>query len=332
MTWTASVLPLPRGFFGAGSAGLCGGAVVGNVEAAQGGSRVCLWNDGEPWVVDTGASRLQARSARQTTIAGAVRRRSGSLAALLRFGPEGEARVVSLHPRGFLESVAAATDGDTRVGSGRTATSGAALLWPGTGAAPTILPDPGGEGARALGVRDGLVAGAAGWPSRAVLWRGTGEPVSLHPQEAGWSEALGVGDGEQVGLIARTEEAFLAGNVLPVVWRGSAATMTKLLPGGCTAGRAVDVLEGVQVGSVRGGGVERAALWSSTAASHVDLHGLVGGDWTDSAAQSIHRREGALCVLGEVRRMAPDRRGIAARQVVVWTLTSPSREPRSPRS
>ena len=297
MTWTASVLPLPRGFFGAGSAGLCGGAVVGNVEAAQGGSRVCLWNDGAPWVVDTGASRLQARSARQTTVVGAVRRRSGGQAALLRFGPEGEARVVSLHPRGFLESVAAATDGDTRVGSGRTATSG-----------------------------------AAGWPSRAVLWRGTGEPVSLHPQEAGWSEALGVGDGEQVGLIARTEEAFLAGNVLPVVWRGSAATMTKLLPGGCTAGRAVDVLEGVQVGSVRGGGVERTALWSSTADSHVDLHGLVGGDWTDSAAQSIHRREGALCVLGEVRRMAPDRRGIAARQVVVWTLTSPSREPRSPRS
>jgi len=319
MSWTAVVLPLPRGFFGAGSAGLCGAAVVGNVEAAQGGSRVCLWDDAGPRVVDTGDLRLQARSARQTTVVGAVRRRSGGQAALLRFGAAGEPRIVSLHPRGLLESVATACDGDTQVGSGRTATSGAALLWKGTGAGPIVLNDPGGEGARALGVRDGLVVGAAGWPSRALLWRGPGEPASLHPQGAAWSEAAGVGDEEQVGLVARTEDAFLAGNVLPVVWRGSAASMTTLLPDECTAGRATDVLEGVQVGSVRRGGVERAALWSGTAASHVDLHELVGEDWTDSVAQSIHRREGALCVLGEVRRMAPDRKGIAARQVVVWT-------------
>ncbi len=319
MTWTASVLPLPRGFFGAGSAGFCGEAVVGNVEAAQGGSRVCLWDDGGPRVVDTGALRMQARSARHATVVGAVRQKRGGQAALLRFGPEGEPRIVSLHPRGFLESVAAACDDDTQIGSGRTATSSAALLWQGAGAGPVVLPDPGGEGARALAVRDGLVVGAAGWPSRALLWPGAGEPVSLHPQGTAWSEAAGVGDGEQVGLVARTEDAFLAGNVLPVVWRGSAASMTNLLPDGCTAGRAADVLEGIQVGSVRRGGFERAALWSGTAASHVDLHELVGGDWTDSAAQSIHRREGVLRILGEVRRMAPDRKGIAARQVVVWT-------------
>ncbi len=319
MSWTASVLPLPRGFFGAGSAGLCGDAVVGNVEAAQGGSRVCLWDDGGPRVVDTGALRMQARSARHATVVGAVRRRSGSQAALLRFGPAGEPRVVSLHPRGFLESVAAACDGDTEVGSGRTATSSAALLWQGAGAGPVILPDPGGEGARALAVRDGKVVGAAGWPSRALMWPGPGDPVSLHPQGAAWSEAAGVGDGEEAGLVARTEDAFFAGNVLPVVWRGSATSMTYLLPDGCTAGRAADVREGVQVGSVRRGSVERAALWSGSAASHVDLHELVGGDWTDSVAQSIHRRERALCVLGEVRLMAPDRKGIAARQVVVWT-------------
>ena len=319
MIWTASVLPLPRGFFGAGSAGLCGAAVVGNVEAAQGGSRVCLWDDGGTRVVDTGTLRLQARSARHATVVGAVRQRRGGQAALLRFGPAGEARVVSLHPRGFVESVAAACDGDTQVGRGRTASSGAALLWQGTGTGPVVLPDPGGEGARALAVRDGTVVGAAGWPSRALMWRASEEPVSLHPQGAEWSEALGVADGEQVGLVARTEDAFLAGNVLPVVWRGSAASMTKLLPDGCTAGRVADVLEGVQVGSVRRRGFERAAIWAGTAASHVDLHELVGKDWTDSVAQSIHRREGTLCVLGEVRRMAPDRKGIAARQVVVWT-------------
>lgn len=76
-------------------------------------------------------------------------------------------------------------------------------------------------------------------------------------------------------------------SMAPIVPRGTAASWVDLHPTGASESRAWAVSGGRQVGWATFGGNYHVSLWSGTAASRVDLHALLPGDYTLSCAKGI---------------------------------------------
>jgi hypothetical protein len=91
--------------------------------------------------------------------------------------------------------------------------------------------------------------------------------VNLHPVGASFSEATGVGGGQQVGVV--DDHASL--------WSGTAASWVDLHPAGAIRSWAEGVNDGQQVGrAYMGGTAYRASMWSGTAASWASLSPATG--------------------------------------------------------
>jgi len=105
---------------------------------------------------------------------------------------------------------------------------------------------------------------AVGGTSRASLWSGTAASwVNLDP--AGYSVAVGVDDGVQVG-------SMRTGGDRAALWRGTPGSYVNLHPAGATTSFAYDVGSGQQVGYAVVGGWARASLWRGTPTSWEDLN------------------------------------------------------------
>jgi len=103
----------------------------------------------------------------------------------------------------------------------------------------------------------------------ATLWYGsTTSRVNLHPPgfSYGWSKALGVQGGQQVGC-AGISSYSQAG-----VWTGTAASWVSLHPVGASSSVAAGVFNGRQVGFATLNGQDCAGIWTGTAASWTSLH------------------------------------------------------------
>lgn len=187
---------------------------------------------------------------------------------------------VILHPIGPISSTALGSGGGQQVGFTFTSPANQipnAAVWNGTAQSWVTLSH---RESRAYGVDGGVQVGSErNGISRAVLWRGTeSSGLSLHPigPEVLGSEALGVGDGQQVGTVG------YPGRGTPALWNGTADSYVNLTPfdnSPFVGGIAYGAGDGQQVGTVSGSvfGVNgHAALWSGTAESFVDLNPLNG--------------------------------------------------------
>ena len=107
-----------------------------------------------------------------------------------------------------------------------------------------------------------LLLGAATHATASAGWTVT----NLHPAGAGWSVALGVSGGWQIGY------ANVGGKNHASLWSGTAETWVDLNPAGASDSYGKGVSGGQQVGYADVGGYWHASLWSGTASSWDDLH------------------------------------------------------------
>lgn len=148
------------------------------------------------------------------------------------------------------------------------------VIWTGSSAAWTDLSPPGVRGGIAYGT-DGVqqvgdIVFEGSLRSVPSLWTGSADSwIDLTPPQFPGREGFvfGVSGGQQVGALNS------ASGGVPSLCSSTAASWTNLLPKGYESGQAHAVHEGRQVGFVRqdGGGPSRAALWSGSADSLVDL-------------------------------------------------------------
>jgi hypothetical protein len=123
-----------------------------------------------------------------------------------------------------------------------------------------------------------------GWSSyeRAALWSGSASSWTDLTPDGYPCNALGVGDGQQVGW------AKIGGWQRAALWTSSPTSWVDLHPDaagfGVPMSQSNDASDGRQVGWVRVNGVSHASLWSGTAASWIDLHPTFA---TASQAMSI---------------------------------------------
>jgi len=247
-----------------------------------------------------------------------------------------------------------------QVGSARVGAEGQqhAVIWSGTANSYVDLHPAGTKESRAFGVsRDGVyqVGGVdigIGWVYwRATLWAGTAASrVDLHRGD--YSQALAVGDGEQVGwtdsnyegpraaLWRGTRDSFVdlspegsgiseargvsggqqVGWVwfnaqVAALWTGTAASFVNLNPAEATSSQANDVSNGWQVGSADFNNVARAGYWRGTAASWTDLHSYLPAEYTSSQARGIAHVDGVTYIIGTAT--TADRR-----EAVMWVSDS----------
>jgi|SRR4051812_14685140 hypothetical protein len=174
--------------------------------------------------------------------------------------------VVDLHPSGFEQSTATATDGVQQVGDG----DGHALLWSGSANSVVDLHPLGGYiWSRAHGVSGGQqvgmgVYGVLGISARehALLWKGSAESVvDLHPSGFSESKALAVAGGQQVGLAITADGLFHA-----LLWNGTADSVVDLhvflpAPFASSVASGIDASGNVIGWAELGTGERHAILW-----------------------------------------------------------------------
>src|SRR5262249_8119714 len=176
------------------------------------------------------------------------------------------------------------------------------LLWR-DGANPAVIAAGGDvtlfatDGTRLAGSIDG----------RATLWpSATATSIDLAPQGMPMSEVQAL-DGElQIGI------AFKGMCARAALWRGTAASFCDLTPQGFESARALDGMNGFQVGFVRvkdttgnGGTGEdnRAVLWQNAANRWFDLNALLPEKkYNASVAWAIEIRDDIVRICGEASR------------------------------
>jgi hypothetical protein len=143
-----------------------------------------------------------------------------------------------------------------------------------------VVLHPGGTlGSEALGVGDGVQVGTA--DSHAALWSGTaGSWIDMHPLGAGSSHGWSASGTQQAG-VASFDGVDHAG-----LWTGSAPSWVDLHPPMATGDSiAYGTDGGTQAGVASIAGHDHAGIWSGTANSWVDLHPTGA---TDSIARATH--------------------------------------------
>jgi hypothetical protein len=175
---------------------------------------------------------------------------------------------IDLHPVGFGNSDALATDGTRQVGYVTLNDATRASLWSGSAESRVDLHPAGATRSAAYGMGGGQQAGSAfvGGAWHASLWSGTAASwVNLDPTGTTDSFACATNGIQQAGY-ARVWVADHA-----ILWSGSAESRVDLHPAGATHSAAYGIGGTQQVGYVIVNGLQRASLWNGTAASFVDL-------------------------------------------------------------
>ena len=218
-------------------------------------------------------------------------------------------RALELHPEGWQKSFASACGDGQQVGYGYVKFAkdpSKALLWSGSRESLIVLegPDPTVD-VSANGVAQGIQVGRFGGSirQRACLWRGSSESyVDLHPSttELMGSEALGIGDGQQVGHVWGEDSLQMA-----AVWSGSPDSYVSLAPDGFVRSTAWRCSRGLQVGWAElndRGMSAHAMLWGGAAGDYIDLQLVVPEPWNVSQAMDLDIDGDTLRVIGTAQQ------------------------------
>jgi hypothetical protein len=259
---------------------------------------------------------------------------------------------INLHPAGalFEPSEAYAIRGGQQVGH----VNNRAALWSGTSASYVNLHPPSappGSASAALATTGQqqvgyYYSGTEYVVGDAALW--TGSAASLinlaHPawsslsQYGVGSRALATNGSQQGGWWGVIEDGDSRSPVA-VLWSGTGASAISMQPLGTTYSKILGMDEQHQVGligSPNGSGQARAAFWSGTPGSAINLHQLLPDYFTDSSATCITTNDGVLTVAGWARDSYSRTKPVVWTQEpspepAAWALKSPAARP-SPRN
>lgn len=206
---------------------------------------------------------------------------------------------IDLHPKGSHESAAYGVSDGQQVGYAKFGTEHASL-WTGSAESWVDLHPPGYWKSFAYGVSRGQQVGMYDVGSaHACLWTGSAASmVDLHPFGQS-SQALGVGDGQQVGV------AGVGNDPHAILWMGKAETWVDLNPSGATVSWSYGASGGRQTGYAEFGGRRHAGVWSGSAASWIDLHALLPAAFIFSQASAIWTDGQFTYVVGQAGRAWP---------------------------
>jgi hypothetical protein len=307
---TATFLPLPKGRKRGAGVGFCAGEPIASVEGAGHSAPPYRWAGGiaEP-ITFPDVKKLGANGTSVSQIAGLWSTPKGDERALVWTRNGGVLTGAELHPETWEKSTGMACGGGQQVGFGYEKfvnNPSKALLWTGTRESMVVLTgsDPTRD-AMGMGVADGVQVGYVGGSGRqrACLWKGTTEShLDLHPSAESLvgSEALGVGDGQQVG---QTWDGEMMSHA--ALWTGSADSWVNLSPGGFPRSRASACARGLQVGWAcrqERGMLLRAMLWNGSADQVIDLQEFLPTPWNASWAVHLDVDGDRLRILGTAQR------------------------------
>lgn len=222
---------------------------------------------------------------------------------------------INLHPGGvygYAGSEAFGVADGQQVGYAKVRKTGNihAGFWMGTAASWVDLNPLGYESSVALAVSEGEEAGCAtlsGYITHAGFWNGSSSSwVDLNPDGATQSIARGVSKGQQVG-----EASMADGSQAAVLWNGNANSWVNLSPAGSRWAGANAIDDGLVVGYANG----RAALWTGSADSIVDLGSFLPTEYKGSQATGVYHDANNIFVVGWV--------GDGLQKAVVWQKAVP---------
>jgi hypothetical protein len=304
---TASFLSLPKGKKRGRGVGFWGGDPVASIQSAGNSAPPFRWVAGKPQLVSfLDVKNVSPSGASASQLAGCwYTPKHDERAVVWTRLTEGDTSGVELHPDGWQKSVARACGDGQQVGYGYmnfVKEPSVALLWHGSRDSMVVLTGPDAtRDATAAGVAQGIQAGSVGGSGRqrACLWRGSSASfVDLHPTDSALvgSEALGIGDGQQVGQVwgeARTQRAAL--------WSGSADSYVNLAPDGFVRSTAWRCARGFQVGwatEKEMGMSAHAILWNGAADDFIDLQQFLPEPWNVSQALDLDVDGDTLRIIG----------------------------------
>ena len=198
-----------------------------------------------------------------------------------------------LLPQNYVEGWAYGAGGALIVGTLITNDAGYfgfrhAALWQGASHAFTDL-NPAGScgsctpGSNAYGTSGTSIAGSAGSPLHAMLWKTSNlkAPVDLNPAGFAYSEAYAVNGKAQVGYAFSST----ANSSHAILWQGTAAGAVDLTPSTLSSAYATGLTPRSEVGcgTLAGTSVSHALLWHGSAAGMKDLQ---PAGFTDSCARA----------------------------------------------
>ncbi len=309
---TTTLLPLPKGKKRGSAVGFCAGEPVASVEGAGRTGLPFRWVNGKPEPITfPDVKKFRANGTSESQIAGAwITPKDDERAVVWTRNAEGAFIGAELHPQQWEKSTGMGCGDGQQVGFGYEKFGGKpsrALLWMGTRDSMVALtgPDPSRD-AMGMGVAQGIQVGyvSGSRQHRACLWHGTTESyLDLHPSSSSiiGSEALGVGDGQQVGQI--WDDALMNRAAL---WSGSADSYTNLSPKGFVRSLASACARGVQVGWAcreEAGMMLRAILWSGTDHDFIDLQDFLPAPWNASWGVHLDLDGDRLRVLGTAQQV-----------------------------
>jgi hypothetical protein len=301
--------PLPKGKKRGTAIGFCGAEPVATIEGAGRTAPPWRWVNGKPeQLTFQDVKKVSASGASMGQVVGLWYTPKEDERALVWTHDGSGMQGVELHPAGWQKSNAIACNDGQQIGYGYVKYAKdpcRALLWEGTRESMVVLsgPDAAVE-VMGYGVAAGIQVGSYGGSVRkhACLWRGSTESyLDLHPGDGFMgSEAVGAGDGQQVGIVW---DGQLAGRA--ALWSGSPESFVDLAPSGFLRSRASYCARGFQAGWVARedqGMLIRAALWSGAAGDWLDLQDFLPAPWTSSWAQGLYADRDRLLILGTAQQ------------------------------
>ncbi len=263
----------------------------------HGANRASLWKgDAETWVdlSPPGSVRSECWDVDRGRQVGSASYTSGQPHAALWLSTPGS--YVDLHPANSTLSVAYGVDGETQAGSAGPVGIGLhAVTWKGTPESIVDHHPPAGPPPNLVrqsefyGVRDGQLVGyllgSSPRPFRGTVWSESilvDVTPALPPVPASMISCNVdmTSRGQHVGYAETTQRrAFL--------WTGSPLVAIDLTPANRSNAWAQGAWRGQQVGLVRVGSQEHAALWNGSAASWIDLQTFLPASFVTSTARAI---------------------------------------------
>jgi hypothetical protein len=309
-TITATLLPLPKGKKRGRGIGFWGAEPVASVESAGSAAPPFRWIGSAPQLVTyQDVKKVHPAGTSATQLVGCWHTPKHDERALVWTRTPDDLRALELHPEGWQKSFARACGDGEQVGYGYVKfvkDPSKALLWSGSRESMIVLtgPDPSVD-ASASGVAQGIQVGKFGGSirQRACLWRGSSESyVDMHPSTAELmgSEALGIGDGQQVGHVWGEDSLQMA-----AVWSGSPDSYLNLAPHGFVRSTAWRCSRGFQVGwaALNDRGMSaHAILWGGSADDYVDLQLSLPEPWNVSQAMDLDVDGDTLRVIGTAQQ------------------------------
>lgn len=220
---------------------------------------------------------------------------------------------VDLHPTGAYQSVAYDTNGVMQVGTvSFPGFFGHASTWTGTAASYTDIHPTGAEWSQASAIQGNTIVGAAEFSdiSHAGYWSGNSGStwVDLHDGSMFFGSGLTGISGDRASGYRSVSAGY---------WTFSTGTWTNL-GNTSVASMAYDIDGDFIVGNSN----NRAAFWTGTAASYVDLHSYLSSDYTTSFATGVDVYNGNIYIVGNAFNSVANRT-----EAMLWVTPAPVPEP-----